>query len=170
MGRFFLRDIEHYIVSNAAYNLVSQTALQKIFNSPSGGAFNAQAGFCYFFECGFDISAMSITAGSFSFGFLGTATFNSLKYTATASKAALSTPSMPNISTNAVATAVVISASNTSSTGLAYISGVLRVNTAGTIIPSVGLSIASAAVVGANAYFRIVPLGTNALIGNGNMI
>jgi len=45
--------------------------------------------------------------------------------------------------------------------GFAMISGKLRISAAGTIIPSVSLTVAAAAVVAADSYFRIWPVGFN---------
>ena len=54
-------------------------------------------------------------------------------------------------------------------TGLvAFVKGVLRITTGGTIIPSVALANANAAVVGINSYFRIWPVGNGTVTTVGN--
>lgn len=160
---------EQFILSNTTYTGISQTALQKLFNSPTNGAFNVKSATTYRFECEFDLSAMSVTSGTFSFGFLGTATFSSLRYRSEAVKAALATASTNQMTTGVAATAQVITAASTSATGTAKISGIIRVNAAGTLIPAFGLSIAAAAVVQPNAFFKIYPIGTNTVISSGNI-
>ena len=156
-----LRAMEEYVFLSATYTLTSQTALQKLFNSSTNGALTVDAATSYFFECEFDLSAMSVTSGSFSFGFGGTATLTSLKYTSVASKTAIGTPSTAQITTATVATATGLVSASITATGHAIIKGIIRINAGGTLIPSVGLGIASAAVVGINSWFRIVPIGTN---------
>jgi len=157
-----LRALEEYVFLNAAFTLVSQTALQRLFNATAGGALTVEAGTSYFFECSFDLTAMSITSGNFGFGFLGTAVMNSLKYNSTAQKtSAIGTPSTSQSTVVSVATAVGIVSASVSAAGNAIISGIIRVNTGGTLIPAVSLGIAAPAVVGINSYFRAVPIGVN---------
>jgi hypothetical protein len=96
------------------------------------------------------------------------ATFSSFKYTAIANKQTATTPNTALISIQNVATARSLVAANTNTTGQARISGLLRVNGGGTVIPQVSLGIAAAAVVGVNAYFRIVPVGSNTVLSVGN--
>ena len=156
-----------WIRLSSTYTLTSQTALQKLFNSTTNGAFTAASSTAYFFECVFDLSSMSATSGNFQFGFLGTATFTSISYMAIASKTALTAATAQN-TTFKVATASVLTSSNTTTTGHARISGIINVNAGGTIIPAVGLSIAAAAVVGINSRFSITPIGTNTQTSTGN--
>jgi len=159
--------LESSISILTAYTLVGQVALQKLFNSPANGALRARGGTTYYFECTFDLSAMSATSGTFSFGFLGTATISSIKYTAIATKSAVGTPTAPSMSVSAVATAFPIVVANIATTGSATISGIIRVNATGTLIPSIGLGIASPAVVSANSLFKIYPVGANTATSNG---
>jgi len=157
-----LRTLENYVFSNAAYTLVSQTALQKIFNASATGAVRVEPATAYFFECSFSLSAMSAVAGTFGFGFLGTATITSLSYTALSDKAdALGAPSTGQIIVGNVSTALQLVSSSVITTGNTLIKGIIRVNAGGTLIPSVNVSVAAAAIVGVNSFFRIVPIGTN---------
>lgn len=160
------------IVTTAAYTLTSQTALQKLLydaTSAPNGAITLEANTTYEFECGFDLSAMSATSGDFSFGFGGTAVISSVKYRATAAKAAIGTPTSPQFTTGTSAAAQSLVTASTTQTGHAMIRGTLRITTAGTIIPQVGLGVAAAAVVGANAFFKIWHVGTNTAVGIGNV-
>jgi hypothetical protein len=151
----------NYMSLTATYTGSSQTALQKLFNTPSNGSFTAVAGITYEFECQFSLSSMSGSSGTFSFGFLGTATFTSLFYIAMTRKSAAT------VISSTVATITAITASDTTTTGIAYIRGTLRVNAAGTIIPAFGLGVAAAAVVGVNSFFKIWPIGTNTFTSKG---
>lgn len=146
----------------APYTLASQTTLQQLFNTPANGAFNALAGTTYLFTCRFDLTAMSATSGTFSFGFLGTATFTNIKYTSLAVKiASIATAGSAVIVTSTVATATPICTANTLGGGHAKIQGIISVNAAGTIIPAVATSIAAPAVVGINSIFIMTPIGSN---------
>lgn len=157
-----LRALEEYVFLNATYTLTSQTALQKLFNATTNGAVTVESNVSYFFECVFDLSTMSATSGNFGFGFLGTATLINLKYNSTAQKsAAIGVPATSQAVVSTVATATGLVTASTIATGSARIRGIIRVNAGGTLIPSVSLGVAAAAVVGLNSYFRIVPIGTN---------
>ena len=57
---------------------------------------------------------------------------------------------------------------STNTAGHALIKGIIRVTVAGTIIPQVSLTVAAAAIVGANSYFKISPLGAAAVASVGN--
>ena len=50
----------------------------------------------------------------------------------------------------------------------AIVKGIFRINGAGTIIPSIQLTTASAAVIGVNTWFKCYPVGTNTVISVGN--
>lgn len=158
--------LEQYICSTTAYTTVSQTALRKLFASPTNGALTVAASTTYFFECIFSLSALSTTSGSFSFGFLGTATFTSIAYTSFAIKGVL-TAADPQMTRSSVITATVITAATTTATGYAMIRGVFRINASGTIIPSYASSVAAAAVVGVNSSFRCWPVGSDTVISVG---
>jgi hypothetical protein len=161
--------IEQSISLTSAYTLANQTALQKLFNSTPNGAVTLKGATTYYFECNFDLSGLSATSGNFTFGFLGTATFNTLKYIALAVKASLGTPTAPQMTTVSVATASVIVTSTTATTGHAKITGIIRCNVGGTLIPSLGLGITvPTAVVGVNSKFQIWQVGSNIQTNTGN--
>lgn len=157
---------EQIEILSAAYTLTSQTAAQKLLNATTNGAITLAVG-TYQFECLFSLSSMSTSSsGSFGFALGGSATFTQ-EWLAIANKAALATESAPAMSFNTAAN-VAISASNTTATGYALIRGIIRVTGAGTIIPQVSLGVAAAAIVGANSYFKISPLGASGLTNVGN--
>ncbi len=168
--KFGRTKVEQSINLTAAYTAVSQTALQKLFNSITNGAFNCRANTSYHFEGEFDLSSMSATSGTFSFGFLGTAVVSSIKYFVTSSKptAAINIPSAAFTSIVSSAASTVISSASTGVVGFARVSGIIRITTAGTLIPAFGLSVASAAVVGSNSRFCIWQVGSNTMTNTGN--
>jgi polygalacturonase len=160
---------EQLAVLSAAYTLTSTASAQKLFNSTANGTLTVPAGTLFFFEAEFDLTAMSATSGTFSFGLGGTATFTSLKYLAAAQKSATAgtLATWPEL-VSVTAAATVLVAASTTTTGAARLRGVLRTNAAGTVIPQVTLSVAAAAVVGANSWFRLWPVGTGAAVAAGN--
>ena len=153
-------------VLGAAYTLTSQTAAQKLFNSSSTGAITLPVG-AYEFECYFTLSSMSTTSGSFGFALGGTAVLGSQAWWATASKSAPATATAPQVTFNTAAQTTLATATTTA-TGSAMIKGIIRVTTAGTLIPQVSLGIAAAAIVGINSYFKISSIGSNTVITVGN--
>jgi polygalacturonase len=164
-----ITDTEQFMALTAAYTLGAGTALQKLLNATANGALTVPALTSFFFECEFDLTGMSSTTGTLAFGFGGTATLTSVKYIAYAQKsAAIATPATAQVTVANVATAVPLVATSVTTTGSAYITGIVRVNAAGTLIPSVALSVGIAAVVGVNSWFRIVPVGPNTVTSAGN--
>lgn len=162
---------EQLVVLGTAYTLTSQTGAQKLFNASTNGALTLAVG-TYQFECMFSLSAMSATSGSFGFALgVGTAVIGSQAWNALALKAALATAAAPQSTFNTAANTTLATAS-TATVGYARIKGLIRVTTAGTIIPQVSLGVAAAAVVGANSYFKISPVSsinaaaTNITVGN----
>jgi len=154
-----------FITLTTAYTGTSTTSFQQMFNAPANGAVTAAANTTYFWECEFSLSSMSTTSGTFSFGFLGTATFTRARYWALALKGA-TTPTGVLIMTNTAAAA--ISAATTTATGHAKVRGKIVIGAAGTIIPAFAVSVAAAAVVGVDSYFRIWAVGSNTVQSVGN--
>lgn len=71
------------------------------------------------------------------------------------------------ITDNTAANVTIVTA-NTTTTGHAKITGKVRVNAGGTLIPSVSLGVAAAAIVGTDSYFRIWPVGAGTVTNVGN--
>jgi hypothetical protein len=148
-------DGEQFCILSAAHTLTSQTAAQPIFNATTNGAVTVPIG-TYFFETVFSLTALNTTTSSI-FGWAlvaGTATITSQYWSATT----IGGTSSAVISSSAPSTAICVA--NTAGNGHAHISGVVRIGAAGTLIPSVSLNTAAAAVVGINAYFRIWSVAT----------
>jgi hypothetical protein len=161
---------EQWIVLTGTNTLTSQTAAQPIFDGgggPTNGSVTLPVG-TYQFECVYALTGMSATSGSFGFTLAGAAT-KTFSYDATASKAGTAgTTSQAGFKlySNAASTALVTNSTGT--VGSALIKGIIRVTVAGTVIPQVSLTVASAAIVQINSYFKVSPIGnaTVATVGN----
>jgi hypothetical protein len=161
---------EQYVILNTPYTLTSQTAAQKLFNASTNGAVTLPVG-TYQFECLFSLTSLSITSGSFGFAMVtGTAVVGSQAWQAYAIKpTSFAVPANSQLTFNTAAN-IALTGANTSTNASALIRGTIKITTAGTIIPSVSLGIASAGVVGANSYFKISPVSktnaANITVGN----
>ena len=170
--------IEHFVARTGTKTMTSNTALQSIFNNTTGtggltsGALTVGALTSYFFEMSINVSAMSATSGNFGFSIVGagTATFTSAAWHAfgldsttqqTGANAGTTWQSTAGATGNIITAAVGTAAS-------AIVKGIFRINGAGTIIPSIQLTTASAAVIGVNTWFKCYPVGTNTVISVGN--
>jgi len=160
-------------VLNATYTLTSQVGVQKLLNATTNGAVAVAVGL-YEFECQFMLTGMSATSGTLGFALAGTATYTQ-QWMAHASRSGSAAATIVTGNTNAVyqtqntAANTAITGSSTNTTGSALIKGFIRVTVAGTVIPQVSMSVASAAVVQTGAYFKITPISatsTTTNIGN----
>ena len=156
-------DTEQFVCLSSPYTLTSTTAEQNLFNATTAGALTLAAG-TYFFECEFQLTGMSTASGSASFSVLGagTAGVSSTAWNAVGMKTTLTTGAAQGGSFQVASTSsgAIMTAGTASAMG-AQIKGVLRIGTGGTIIPSVGLTTAIAAVVSANSWFRIWPVSAS---------
>jgi len=170
--------IEHFVARTGTKTMTSNTSLQAIFDNTTGtggltsGALTVGASTSYFFEMSINVNTMSATSGNFGFSIVGagTATFTSAAWHAfgldstnqqTAAAAGTSWQSTAGATGNIITAAVGTSAS-------AIVKGIFRINGAGTIIPSIQLTTANAAVIGVNTWFKCYPVGTNTVISVGN--
>lgn len=168
--------IEHFVARTGAKTMTSNTALQAIFSGGTGaltnGALTVGASTSYFFEMSINVSAMSATTGNFGFSIVGagTATFTSAAWHAfgldnttqtTGANAGTTWQSTVGATGNIITAATGTSAS-------AMVKGIFRVNNSGTVIPSIQLTTASAAVIGVNTWFKCYPVGTDTVISVGN--
>ena len=164
-------ECEQFITLTSPYTTPTGTnnTLKQLFNSVANGRLTVSGNTTYFFECYFTLSSMSNSSGTFSFGLAGTATYSSVSYFSQGLKGAI-TNTTPIMSNQNVATAAIVGSNtgNTTTTGYAFIKGKIIISTGGTIIPSFALSVAAAAIVGTNAYFRLIPVGTNTVTNVGN--
>lgn len=161
-----------YIALTSPYVLANQTTLQKMFNvgSGSGGAFNASANKTYRFRIEFDLTGLSASSGTISFGFLGTAVITSINYKMNATKNALATITAANIQSIQTTAVTVITAATTNTVAKGMASGTIRVTTAGTIIPAISTSVGvTTAQVEANSFCEFVEIGSNTLTATSNI-
>lgn len=159
---------------HAAYTLTSNTNVQKMFNASANGALTLPTG-AYIFECVVGIDTMSATSGNAALSLKGAGTATVTNYLqvvggidgakATAGAAGgvswSVTDNVPAADTSVVTAGV--------ATEMAIVwKGSFEVTAAGTIIPSVDLITANAAVVKIGSYFMVWRMGTDttATVGN----
>ena len=156
---------EQLQVLSAAYTLTSSTSAQKLLNATTNGTVTLPVG-TFEFECNFSLSSMSSTSGSFGFAlggtFVGTQAWQAIAQKGTAGTAGAAYQTFKTAANTALVTA------NTSTAGSAWIRGIIRVTTAGTVIPQTSLTVAAAAIVGANSHFRLWPVGSSTVTTVGN--
>ena len=146
-------------VSTHTIDVTSTSTLYQLFNWSTDGAITLTVGE-YFFETTFNLTGMSGTSGTFSFGFNGTASAQDILYTAFAQKAA-GGEGAALMTTSTTASATVLVAATTSTAGQATIKGTFAISSGGTVIPAVAFSqTASAVIVNIGSYFRIWQVAT----------
>jgi hypothetical protein len=158
--------VPNWLVQRDDYTLTSTTAEQKLFNESTNGALTLTAG-TYEFWCMTHITGMSATSGNAAFDPVGAGTavieatetfFHSVGQDVnTATNAAAQVGSFTN-SQQTVASEVNAAVG----TGLCVERrGIITVTTGGTIIPSLSLVTAAAAVVKAGSFFMCRRLGSH---------
>lgn len=166
---------ESFIATTATRTLTSATTLQSVFAGSTGatnGALTVPATTSFYFECSLNLSSMSGTSGNLGFSIVGagTATFTSAAWhsfglDATTQNTAANIGGIWS-SASAETGNIVTAATGTALSVL--IKGIFRINAGGTIIPSVQLTTAAAAIIGVNTWFKCYPIGTNTVILQGN--
>lgn len=154
----------HYTIRlDATFTLTSNTNAQKIFNTPTNGTVTLPVG-SYTFDAFICVDTMSATSGNAAFSLAGTAVLGSIlqgvigidgaKATAGAAASASwsGTAAVPAAATSAVL-------AGTATEMMVFWRGSFKITTAGTIIPSIQLITANAAVVRAGSWFTIRRLG-----------
>lgn len=155
------------IIQAATYTLTSTSALQRLFNVDVGagaGAIPVSANTTYKFRCFFALSDMSSTSGNAGFDVLGagTATVTNVNWQSVGRDGVVVSNVNGLYSETAAQSGNIVSATNT--TGMyVVIEGIIRINTAGTLIPSVNLTTAAAAVVGINSNFELTRIGNGSV-------
>ena len=148
---------EYWTISSSEYTLTSTTATQKLFNTTTNGALTLGVG-VYDYVLNFQLRAMSVTSGNAGFSILGagTSTISAGRGQVIGYDGASGTVStFSGVSYGGVAPAGPIVTGATSDQLNAVAQGVFRVSAAGTIIPSVALQTAAAAVVRSEAYIFV---------------
>lgn len=153
----------NYLYQNADYALTNTTAEQKIFNQSTNGALTLPTGF-YRFKAFYYVTGMSATSGNASFDPIGagTAVCSDFAYDSygldnnTQPNAVLAISGVGSVTQQSGANIVLA----TTGTGMRVsVQGVFRIDTAGTIIPSLAMVTASAATVKAGSHFIIEKIG-----------
>lgn len=153
---------EYFVCLVATHTLESVDTEQGLFDSVGTGTLTLPVG-TYFFDALASISSMTADSGNAAFDLLGagTATLGSVLYAAVGVDGAVATAAaaIVNMSNTAQSTAAVVTAATETALQVA-IRGTFRVTVAGTIIPSVTLANAAAAVVAIGSYFRCTRVGS----------
>lgn len=139
---------------------------------PSLGGVAVAANTTYFFEGYLRISrAAGVVSHTLSLLFGGTATLTSIAYKADCNTGDVVTNLAENQTAIEVATATVVKAASTSATEQIAIkvSGVVRINVAGTFIPQFQYSAApgGAPSILANSWFQLTPVGPGSVVSSG---
>ncbi len=158
-----------YGVLQANYSLSSITTAQKLFNWSTNGALTLAAG-TYRFTCSLLITSMSTTSGSAKFDLkgAGSAIFGKMSMQDFGSRGTVAvggTTATSGTASDVPASGGVLATAATSAALRASIHGTFEITTAGTIIPSIALDVAAAAVVNAGSYFECIYLGPAAALG-----
>jgi hypothetical protein len=159
---------ENVAVSTTTYQLANQTTPQKMLNTSTLGALTLAVG-TYEFECGFALSALN-TATSSVFGWtLAGAATKTVAWMSHATSGTITTPQTAFVTYNTAANAAIVPA-NTTGVGTAYITGIIRVTVAGTVVPQISTNTgATAALVAVNSYFKVRQVsGGTGIIAVGN--
>jgi hypothetical protein len=138
---------EQIIVLTSTNTLTSQTAVQPIFDG-GGGPTNGQVTLpigTYQYELSFAMTNLETVSSGFGFNLGGTAT-KTFSYNAAATKGINLLSGGTVSQTYGSAASTQIGGPNTNPAGVAFITGIIRVTVAGTIIPQTSLTVASAAV------------------------
>ena len=156
-------------VLQANYTLTSVTTAQKLFNWSTNGALTLAAG-TYRFSCSLLITSMSTTSGSAKFDLkgAGSAVFGKMSMQDFGSRGTVAvggTTATSGTASDVPTSGGVLATAATSTALRASIHGTFEITTAGTIIPSIALDVAAAAIVNAGSYCECIYLGPAATLG-----
>lgn len=157
---------EFWIQQSAAYTFPTSIATQqKLFNASTNGTLTLPIG-TYRYESLLYLTTMNaVTSGNGAFGILGagTATISSALSQAIGIDAALGAGAAAGTSywTGVTSNAALVTIATTGSLGVT-IRGTFRVSVAGTIIPSITLTTAAAAIVQPDSYFMCRRISSSA--------
>lgn len=152
----------NWAMLTADYTLTSTTSEQKAFNTTTDGALTLPDGI-YTFDCWLYVTGMSATSGNLAFDPIGGGTASTDRWGQSSYGADSSSPLAAGTRTGSGSVTQQTPASAATAgvgTGLAMsFTGMFRISTGGTIIPSVSLVTAAAAVVKAGSWFQISKIG-----------
>ena len=156
----------------ANYVLTDSGSAQKIFDASSNGTITLAASTSYFFEALYLLTNTGTTSHTWATLFGGTATLTSIAYLAQAHTNTGNVLTAVSQIYATAATATVVTGASTSATEnvVVKLSGVIRVNGAGTLIPQIQASAQpnGTETILANSWFRCWPIGTNTVAAVGN--
>ncbi len=150
-------DVEFFCVLASSHTLTTATTAQPLLNATTNGTVAIAPGL-WNFECEFDITGLSSSTHTVSFGLAGTATVSSVKYLAESNTGAAGTVAVWQNVLVTSASATALNATATTTTFQAMLRGVIRVSAGGTLIPQLTNNVGIAAVVSANSWFRLWPV------------
>lgn len=161
--------IIHFIRQDAAYTLTNTTSVQKIFDGSANGRLTLPVG-TYRFTAIVRVTSMDTASGNAQFSLAGTATLGTILFSNWGYDTAPTTgPGTFNggfaITAATAASMQAASAANSMATN---ITGTFEVTVAGTIIPSIALVNAAAAVISAGTYFECWSIGSNTVDSSGD--
>lgn len=163
------------IYLDADYTLTSTTDPQQLFDTTANGRLTISETGLYEFDAMVWLTSMSSTSGNAKFNLIGAGTATLDNQIMTAIGVDASTPTVANNHTGAwaIGSSILGGAAGsvfggTSTQMPAIFRGVFKVTAAGTLIPSVELITAAAAVVEAGSYFRLRKLAAAGVNSVGN--
>lgn len=150
---------DDFIYLNADYTLTSTTSAQKLFNSSTNGRLTLETGI-YAFNGLFYLTTMSATSGNAEFGILGagSAVLSGVMFDAISRDGSTLNSTAGSLTGGFATAAATTGKVATASTGTELatrVQGVFKCTTGGTIVPSISLTTAAAAVVKAGSHLRL---------------
>ena len=164
-----LATVQHYIRADATRTFASVGTAQAIFTNPANGRLTLPVGL-YTVDGLLNIGSMSATSGNLAFSLLGagTATLGSILCHVVGVDGAPGVAATQTGSTMvAAATPVSAVTAGTGTSCTLNIKGSFEVTVAGTLVPSITLVTAAAAVLAVGSYLSIVPRGTVSTVSVG---
>jgi hypothetical protein len=146
---------EYWMMLNSNYTLTNTTATQRLFNATANGALTLDTG-VYEYQARIRLVSMSTTSGNLNFSIVGAGsavvTAGSFSFVTGFDNTTTTVTVQSGLYfSGATATAPIVTAA-TSAGFVAVIRGMIRVSDAGTVIPSIALTNAAAAVVSSGTH------------------
>lgn len=162
---------QQFISNTADFTMANLATAQSVF-AAANDVITVAASTSYFFEATYNITGMGATTRTTATLFGGTATFTSIAYFATIVTGAANALSLVQSTKNCVtAAANVLNVTAVTAAATITLKGIMRINAAGTIIPQIQFSAnPTGTILGTtNSWFRMWPIGTDAVAAVGNV-
>lgn len=158
--------VVYIIRADATRTFANVGTAQTIFTTPTNGRLTLETG-TYIFDGFLALTSMSATSGNLSFNPLGagTATMAAILYQTYGNDAAANATAAAGgsmYSTTAASSTNVVTAGTQTAVGFA-VKGTFEITGAGTIIPSITLTTANAAVLSIGSYLQFTRVGSTSL-------